>query len=134
MARFGNAVIACKITELALSCASMGLQFYALPIPTKDAAVMQIPFGAYIIIVSGMLLGHITGDRMPRKIDLFFSITGIFIFVAAGEVADRHYIDCIYNQESNILDALVAAGAWIIVIVLFADSIFVYKNIPIEGD
>ncbi|XP_046399701.1 uncharacterized protein LOC124166103 [Ischnura elegans] len=133
MAWSRSAALACKITELVLVCATMGLQVSSPPMPNTDAAFMLIILGTYIILIPGILIGYLTGEMIPWRIDLFFTIIGIATFVAAGEAAERNYLECIYDQDSNIVDFLVIPGTWLMVIILFIDSIMIYLNIPREN-
>jgi hypothetical protein len=51
-----------------------------------DIAIIYISVGSFVIINTVIILGHLMGDRMPKRTSLLFSITGVILHLVSGAV------------------------------------------------
>ncbi|XP_058797845.1 uncharacterized protein LOC131668040 [Phymastichus coffea] len=84
-----------KVVEVVISVFCIGLivdpfnSFNTLfryePRPKLDDIVfIYITLGGFIIVNTICILGHLLGDRMPKRTSLLFSVTGSILHVIAG--------------------------------------------------
>ncbi|XP_049949705.1 uncharacterized protein LOC126457458 isoform X1 [Schistocerca serialis cubense] len=74
-----------KMQELlVLSMVCQALAVHTLPGNMSTGVLQHITYGGYIIIVTVTLIGLSTNERIPRKIDMVYSLTGATLQMAAG--------------------------------------------------
>ncbi|KAG8223365.1 hypothetical protein J437_LFUL001243 [Ladona fulva] len=121
-------VLACKLTELVLACVCAALQKNTSQ--SAGYVLSYIVFGGYIIIISGMIFGFIVKDRINRKTDLFYTLIGAVLFVAAGSLTIDYYV-YLKKQYGYSKTEGIAGGALAMVnaIILIIDAILTFKDV-----
>lgn len=74
-----------KFLELLLVCILIGLHYNSFTLGDQHTAMITMgTFGGYLIILVGLFAGSIMGTPVNRRVDLFFSLIGCVLFIAAG--------------------------------------------------
>ncbi|KAG8223366.1 hypothetical protein J437_LFUL001244 [Ladona fulva] len=119
-----------KLIELILSSSCMALNVVAST-NTKGVFILTcIVFGGYIIIFSGMVMGILSRERMPRIVDMFFSLVGMALFVAAGS-ANLSYFIAYVKSQPNLKHLGLTGGSLAIVnaFILLIDAAVTYRTV-----
>ncbi|XP_049851098.1 uncharacterized protein LOC126325053 [Schistocerca gregaria] len=79
--------IGLKLFELALACACIGTFTETQLHTVLDVYILEITtYSGYVIIMSGFLIGYMTGERIPPKMDLLLTAVGGVLFVVSGSL------------------------------------------------
>ncbi|XP_011143454.1 uncharacterized protein LOC105185552 [Harpegnathos saltator] len=74
-----------KFLELLLVCILIGLHYNSFNAGDHHTAMITMgTFGGYLIILVGLFIGSVMGTPVNRRVDLFFSLIGCALFIAAG--------------------------------------------------
>ncbi|XP_046399737.1 uncharacterized protein LOC124166123 [Ischnura elegans] len=126
----GKTLLACKILEFVIVCICMGLHVNSQMIALSQYSLVTIVFGAYIIIISGMLLGFVVCERISRKIDMYYTLLGMALFVAAGSCLISNFSGNGIFYHHNV-DIGLAAGSLAIInaILMLVDAVITFKDV-----
>ncbi|XP_071444277.1 uncharacterized protein [Hetaerina americana] len=126
----GKTSLACKVIEFLIICICMGLHVNLDMIPLKQYTLVSIVFGGYIIILGGMLLGFLVCERLSRKIDIFYTLLGMALFVAAGGCLISNFSGNGKFYYKHVDMGLATGSLAIINAILFlADAIISFKDV-----
>ncbi|OXU25702.1 uncharacterized protein LOC100679946 [Nasonia vitripennis] len=89
--------IVLKVVQVVISIFAVGLivdpfdsfhQIFNHPPKPKldDIAVIYVTIAGFIMINAILILGHLLGDRMPKRTSVLFSATGAIMHIVAGSV------------------------------------------------
>ncbi|XP_018563589.1 protein snakeskin-like [Anoplophora glabripennis] len=73
-----------KFLELLIAVCCIGLHYKSRTNDFNADSLSVTAFGGYIIILIGGFAGYIMSTPINKRIDIFFSLVGCAIFVAAG--------------------------------------------------
>ncbi|XP_075973731.1 protein snakeskin-like [Anticarsia gemmatalis] len=80
-----------KFVELALTCSCVALHYYSFN-PSSDIGMLVTgTFVGYLIIFAGAAAGYIMQTPSHKRIDIFYSLVGVALFVASGAVIIDNY-------------------------------------------
>lgn len=71
-----------KLIELPFSCVCIALQCSGAH-QNRDV-IAFITFGGYVIILCGLILGHLLKAPVEKKIDIYFTFLGFILFLASA--------------------------------------------------
>ncbi|XP_066159024.1 uncharacterized protein [Euwallacea fornicatus] len=80
-----------KFLELFIAVVCIGLHYKC---ETKDwniDTLSAVAFGGFIIILIGGFAGYLLGSPITKKIDIFYSLVGCAMFLAAGALNIKHF-------------------------------------------
>ncbi|XP_022917073.1 uncharacterized protein [Onthophagus taurus] len=80
-----------KMLELAIVVVCIWLHHEARSGDFTTDFISATAFGGFAIILVAGAVGHIMGSPITRRIDLFFCLVGIAVFVAAGALNIKHF-------------------------------------------
>ncbi|XP_069685004.1 uncharacterized protein [Periplaneta americana] len=89
-----NFRVTIKTVELVLICTIMGLYTNAPVLSANNHLIHflnPVALGGYIFIITGLIIGLVIDERVPRKMDMLYMIWGFFLFMAAGSVQINSY-------------------------------------------
>ncbi|XP_057657317.1 uncharacterized protein LOC130894470 [Diorhabda carinulata] len=116
-----------KIFELLIAIVCMALHCHSRTGDLDIETVSIIAFGGYIIILAGEALGYFLGCPFDKKIDIFYSIVGCFMFIAAGALNIDTY-DGYF--KSDVRDYGLSKGSLAIIdaFLFLVDAVLTYKG------
>ncbi|VEN45807.1 unnamed protein product [Callosobruchus maculatus] len=82
-----------KFLELAIAIVCIGLHYKSKTNDFNADTLSAAAFGGYVIILIGGFAGYLMSTPINRRIDIFFSLVGCAIFVAAGALNIQIYDD-----------------------------------------
>lgn len=82
-----------KFLELAVAIACIGLHYKSRTNDLDTDTLSAVAFGGYVIILIGGFAGYLMSTPFNKRIDIFFSLVGCAIFVAAGALNIKIYDD-----------------------------------------
>ncbi|XP_015608169.1 uncharacterized protein LOC107273976 [Cephus cinctus] len=98
-----------KFLELLLVCILIGLHYHSFRTGDDHTAMITMgTFGGYLIILVGLFAGGVMGTPVNRRVDLFFSLIGCALFIAAGALNIHEFEK--YNK-SSLRDTGLAKGS-----------------------
>lgn len=113
-----------KLFELILVCIIIGLHYDNPTVyGTTTGHLLTVgTFGGYLIILIGLFAGGMMGTPVNRRVDLFFSLMGCVLFIAAGAL--------IIDNHKNSGGSIVAKGSLSIVegILFFIDAVLTFRG------
>ncbi|XP_045535654.1 uncharacterized protein LOC123721305 [Papilio machaon] len=83
-----------KFLELALTCSCVALHYHSYNADADLGMLVTGTFIGYLIIFAGAAAGYLMQTPSHKRIDIFYSLVGVALFVASGAVIiDRfqHY-------------------------------------------
>ncbi|XP_063234544.1 uncharacterized protein LOC134537726 [Bacillus rossius redtenbacheri] len=83
--------LAIKVLELIISCICIALHAHSVFEKYSESILLPIVYGGYVIILAGLILGYVTKERAPKKVDLLYTAAAVPLFVAAGAVGVHFY-------------------------------------------
>ncbi|XP_019845137.2 uncharacterized protein LOC109579421 [Bactrocera dorsalis] len=95
---------------------------------TSQAMLVCGTLTGYLIICCTLLLGHLLGAVIDKRIDCLFSIGAIIMFIASGVIVlDRWTNELLQSQDLN---ALKGAGAFMLItaLIFFADTFVIVRS------
>ncbi|KAK2585058.1 hypothetical protein KPH14_008576 [Odynerus spinipes] len=99
-----------KFFELVLVCILIGLHYNSFNAGDQHTAMITMgTFGGYLIILVGLFAGSVMGTPVNRRVDLFFSLVGCALFIAAGALNIKYFSDLVYR--SSFRDTGLAKGS-----------------------
>ncbi|CAF4845930.1 unnamed protein product [Pieris macdunnoughi] len=80
-----------KFLELALTCACVALHYHSYNADADIGMLVTGTFIGYLIIFAGAAAGYIMQTPSHKRIDIFYSLVGVCLFVASGAlIIDRY--------------------------------------------
>ncbi|KAG5875678.1 hypothetical protein JTB14_019454 [Gonioctena quinquepunctata] len=89
-----------KGIALALCC--FGLHYKTQTNNLETDLVSTTSFGGYVIILIGGFAGHLMSTPFNKRIDIFFSLVGCAMFVAAGAMNIRVFDNASSSEWRNM--------------------------------
>lgn len=80
-----------KFLELLVAVVCIGLHYKSQTGDWNIDTLSAVAFGGFIIILVGGFAGYVISSPINKKIDIFYSLVGCAIFVAAGALNIKHY-------------------------------------------
>jgi hypothetical protein len=118
-----------KFIELALAITCMALHYHSQVGRTTfhELMIISAAFGGYIVILVGILTGIFTGQPVNIRIDIFYSLVGCALFIAAGAFVIQYFDGFV---KSDTRDIGLAKGAVAIIngVVFLVDSILSFRG------
>lgn len=75
-----------KFLELALTCSCVALHYHSYNSDPATGMLVTGTFIGYLIIFAGAAAGYIMQTPSHKRIDIFYSLIGVALFVASGAV------------------------------------------------
>ncbi|CAG9584792.1 unnamed protein product [Danaus chrysippus] len=80
-----------KFLELALTCACVALHYHSYNGEPDTGMLVTGTFIGYLIIFAGAAAGYVMQTPSHKRIDIFYSLVGVALFVASGAVLIDRY-------------------------------------------
>ncbi|XP_047504869.1 uncharacterized protein LOC125049550 [Pieris napi] len=80
-----------KFLELALTCACVALHYHSYNADADIGMLVTGTFIGYLIIFAGAAAGYIMQTPSHKRIDIFYSLVGVCLFVASGAIIIDRY-------------------------------------------
>ncbi|XP_043489561.1 uncharacterized protein LOC122516073 [Polistes fuscatus] len=117
-----------KFFELILVCILIGLHYNSFYEGDKHTEMITMgTFGGYLIILVGLFAGSLMATPVNRRVDLFFSLIGCALFVAAGALNIKHFDK---RSDTSIRDTGLAKGSISIIqgVLFLVDAFLTFKG------
>ncbi|XP_034830981.1 protein snakeskin-like isoform X1 [Maniola hyperantus] len=75
-----------KFLELALTCSCVALHYHSYNAEPEVGMLVTGTFVGYLIIFAGAASGYVMQTPSHKRIDVFYSLVGVALFVASGAV------------------------------------------------
>ncbi|XP_050346145.1 uncharacterized protein LOC126770679 [Nymphalis io] len=75
-----------KFLELALTCSCVALHYHSYNGDADIGMLVTGTFIGYLIIFAGAAAGYVMQTQAHKRIDIFYSLVGVALFVASGAV------------------------------------------------
>lgn len=75
-----------KFAELALTCSCVALHYHSYNGEPDVGMLVTGTFVGFLIIFAGAAAGYIMQTPSHKRIDIFYSLVGVALFVASGAV------------------------------------------------
>ncbi|KAL0116498.1 hypothetical protein PUN28_009870 [Cardiocondyla obscurior] len=118
-----------KFLELILVCILIGLHYNSFNAGDQHTAMITMgTFGGYLIILVGLFIGSVMGTPVNRRVDLFFSLIGCALFIAAGALNIDYFQKLVH--KSAFRDTGLAKGSISIIegIVFLVDAFLTFRG------
>ncbi|XP_014616402.1 PREDICTED: uncharacterized protein LOC106793741 [Polistes canadensis] len=118
-----------KFFELILVCILIGLHYNSFNAGDQHTAMITMgTFGGYLIILVGLFAGSLMATPVNRRVDLFFSLIGCALFVAAGALNIKYFDQIPY--KSSFRDTGLAKGSISIIqgVLFLVDAFLTFKG------
>ncbi|XKL60924.1 hypothetical protein PGB90_007981 [Kerria lacca] len=117
-----------KFIELVLVIACVVLHYNSL----ESADNLQLfftsaVFGGYLIIMIGLLLGFFVDTAFGRRTDMYFTVLGGVLFLAAGIMSYNYFSGRLIQTEVSKRGMWKAWAAIINGIIFFVDGVFTFR-------
>ncbi|XP_047107393.1 uncharacterized protein LOC124776438 [Schistocerca piceifrons] len=117
-----------KFLEIALTITCIGLHLHSFA--AKDANEQLIicgTFGGFLVILIGIFVGMFTGQPVGRRVDIFYSLAGCALFVAAGALSIQYYENM---YKGDLRDKGLSKGALAIIngVCFLLDAVFSFRG------
>ncbi|XP_026488306.1 uncharacterized protein LOC113395010 [Vanessa tameamea] len=73
-----------KFLELALTCSCVALHYHSYNGDADIGMLVTGTFIGYLIIFAGAAAGYVMQTQAHKRIDIFYSLVGVALFVASG--------------------------------------------------
>ncbi|XP_060521224.1 protein snakeskin-like [Cylas formicarius] len=80
-----------KFLELLIAVICVGLHYKSQTGDLNVDMLSVVAFGGFIIILVGGFAGYLMSTPINKRIDIFFSLVGCAMFIAAGALNIKHY-------------------------------------------
>ncbi|KAL4717954.1 hypothetical protein ACJJTC_012993 [Scirpophaga incertulas] len=80
-----------KFLELALTCSCVALHYHSFNGEVDIGMLVTGTFVGYLIIFAGAAAGYIMQTPTHKRVDVFYSLVGVGLFVASGAVIIDRY-------------------------------------------
>ncbi|KAI4498636.1 hypothetical protein M0802_006342 [Mischocyttarus mexicanus] len=117
-----------KFLELVLVCILIGLHYHSFNASDKHTAMITMgTFGGYLIILVGLFAGGVMATPVNRRVDLFFSLIGCALFIAAGALNIKYFDQF---KSSSFRDTGLAKGSISIIqgVLFLIDAFLTFKG------
>ncbi|XP_050308838.1 uncharacterized protein LOC126745152 [Anthonomus grandis grandis] len=118
-----------KFLELALAVTCLGLHSKAAVGDWNIDTFSAVTFGGFIIILIGGFAGYIISAPISKKIDIFYTLVGCAMFVAAGALNIKHFERSSWGS-SEVRDYGLAKGSLAVIngIFFLFDSLVTWRG------
>ncbi|XP_072931856.1 protein snakeskin-like [Epargyreus clarus] len=116
-----------KFLELALTCSCVALHYHSYNAGADPGMLVTGTFVGYLIIFAGAAAGYLMQTPAHKRIDIFYSLVGVALFVASGAVL----IDRFQNSgKSEFRDKNLAKASLAIIngAVLLIDAVLTQRG------
>lgn len=116
-----------KFVELALTCACVALHYHSYNADANIGMLVTGTFIGYLIIFAGAAAGYVMQTQAHKRVDIFYSLIGVCLFVASGAVLiDRFQ----HASKSEIKDKNLAKASLAIIngAILLADAVLTQRG------
>ncbi|XP_028160044.1 uncharacterized protein LOC135075010 [Ostrinia nubilalis] len=116
-----------KFLELALTCTCVGLHYQSYNVEPEIGMLVTGTFVGFLIILSGVASGYLMQSPTHKRLDMFYSLVGVCLFLASGGVVIDKYQD---QSKSEIGKYNLAKGSLAIInaAVLLIDSVLTQRG------
>ncbi|XP_053607683.1 uncharacterized protein LOC128673685 [Plodia interpunctella] len=90
-----------KFLELALTCSCVALHYHSYNNDADIGMLVTGTFVGYLIIFAGAAAGYLMQTPSHKRIDIFYSLVGVALFVASGAVIIDRYQHSSKNDFTN---------------------------------
>ncbi|XP_026324790.1 uncharacterized protein LOC113233799 [Hyposmocoma kahamanoa] len=98
-----------KFVELALTCACVGIHYHSYNSEPDIGMLVTGTFVGYLIIFAGLAAGFVMQTPSHKRVNIFFSLVGVALFVASGAVIiDRYQGQTNDHGKKNLAKASLA--------------------------
>ncbi|XP_045772354.1 uncharacterized protein LOC123872213 isoform X2 [Maniola jurtina] len=80
-----------KFLELALTCSCVALHYHSYNAEADVGMLVTGTFVGFLIIFAGAAAGYVMQTPSHKRIDVFYSLVGVALFVASGAVIIDKY-------------------------------------------
>ncbi|KAH1025753.1 uncharacterized protein LOC109544594 [Dendroctonus ponderosae] len=80
-----------KFLELLIAVICLGLHYKSQTTDWNIDTLSAVAFGGFIIILVGGFAAYIISAPISKRIDIFYSLVGCAMFVAAGALNIKHF-------------------------------------------
>ncbi|XP_017763934.1 PREDICTED: uncharacterized protein LOC108553515 [Eufriesea mexicana] len=118
-----------KILELVLVCVLIGMHYHSFTDAGINSAMITMgTFGGYLIILAGIVIGIILGTAIDRRLDMFFSVVGLVLFVISGALILDHFTNSVYH--GSFRNTGIAKGCISLVegVLFLLDAVFSFRG------
>ncbi|CAH1183058.1 unnamed protein product [Ceutorhynchus assimilis] len=100
-----------KFLELLVAVVCVGLHYKSQTGDWNVDTLSAVAFGGFIIILVGGFAGYLISAPINKKIDIFYSLVGCAIFVAAGALNIKHYDNSWKGEHRDYGDLMIKCGS-----------------------
>ncbi|XP_013199090.1 uncharacterized protein LOC106141999 [Amyelois transitella] len=90
-----------KFLELALTCSCVALHYHSYNSDADIGMLVTGTFVGYLIIFAGAAAGYVMQTPSHKRIDIFYSLVGVALFVASGAIIIDRYQHASKNDYTN---------------------------------
>ncbi|XP_059472403.1 uncharacterized protein LOC132194856 [Neocloeon triangulifer] len=130
MASFSRVSIL-KIIELVLTCVLIGLHYHSFEAADLHAhIIISATFGGFLVVLAGIFAGIISGQPMPKRVDMFYSLCGVALFAASGVLTIQYYNNQWITIDKDKKNIGVAKGSIAIInaVIFLLDLVFTFRD------
>lgn len=80
-----------KFLELALTCSCVALHYHSYNAEADVGMLVTGTFVGFLIIFAGAAAGYVMQTPSHKRIDIFYSLVGVCLFVASGALIIDKY-------------------------------------------
>ncbi|XP_023711236.1 uncharacterized protein LOC111866485 isoform X1 [Cryptotermes secundus] len=119
-----------KFLELALAIICLALHYHSQTGSSSfhELMIISAAFGGYIVILVGILTGIFTGQPINKRIDIFYSLVGCALFIAAGSFVIQYFDGYYGSKETRNIGLSKGAMAIITGVVFLVDSVLSFRG------
>ncbi|XP_026724856.1 uncharacterized protein LOC113491867 [Trichoplusia ni] len=116
-----------KFLELALTCSCVALHYKSYNTDADTGMLVTGTFVGYLIIFAGAAAGYIMQTPSHKRIDIFYSLVGVALFVASGALIIDKYQ---HGYKSDFRDMNLAKASLAIIngAVLLIDAVLTQRG------
>ncbi|XP_037048465.1 uncharacterized protein LOC119082911 [Bradysia coprophila] len=117
-----------KLLELVLTITCLGLHYNSME--QSDMHTILITAGTFVgytIILVGLFAGYVMNTPINKRIDIFFSLIGAALFIAAGVMVIQHWENG-FKTDTRKLALTKGSLAIINGVLFFLDTILTFRD------
>ncbi|XP_028160049.1 uncharacterized protein LOC114352594 [Ostrinia furnacalis] len=116
-----------KFLELALTCTCVGLHYQSYNADPDIGMLVTGTFVGFLIIFAGAAAGYVLQSPSHKRVDIFYSLVGVCLFVASGAVIIDRYQ---HQSRSEIVRYNIAKGSLAIIngAILLVDAVLTHRG------
>lgn len=116
-----------KFLELALTISCVGLHYKSMG--ESDEMTRLLVAGTFVgftIILVALFAGHLLGEAVSKKLDVFFSLIGCAMFIASGVLILQEWESGFKTDRRRLA---ISKGALAIIngVMFFFDAVFTFR-------